>query len=115
MFCKPKSPEFILYATINKKGSNNTQFGRAKTENFLVKTIKVSYVYDVTHNYKLLGVYPTVVCTRTFNISYSVLIKKVNHGSIYNDKYFFSREPLKVKFLVWFKYNTYLKANIYVT
>lgn len=82
MFCKPKSPEFILYATINKKGSNNTQFGRAKTENFLVKTIKVSYVYDVTHNYKLLGVYPTVVCTRTFNISYSVLIKKVNHGSI---------------------------------
>jgi hypothetical protein len=95
MFTKPKSAEFMLYATRNKKGSNNPQFGYAKTENFLAKTRKMVYVYDITNNYKLLGVYPTVVCTRTFKISYSVLIKTVKDGLIYKEKYFFSREPFK--------------------
>ncbi len=93
MFGKPKSLEFMLHATRSKEGSNNPQFGRTKTENFLAKTRKMIYVYHVTDKYKLLGVYHTVVCTRTFNISYSVLIKRVNDGLIYKDKYFFSREP----------------------
>lgn len=95
MFGKPKSAEFMLHATRNKKGSNNPQFGFAKTENFLAKTRKMIYVYDVTHNYKLLGVYPTMMCTRTFNISHSDLIKNVKDGLIYKNKYFFSREPFK--------------------
>lgn len=95
MFGKPKSAEFMLHATRNKEGSNNPQFGCAKTDNFLAKTRKMIYVYEVKDNYKLLGVYPTVVCTRTFNISYSVLIKRVNDGLIHKDKYFFSREPFK--------------------
>jgi len=93
MFGKPKSAEFMLHATRNKKGSNNPQFGCAKPENFLAKTRKMIYVYDVTDNYKLLGVYPTVVCSRTFNISYSVLIKSIKNGLIYKNKYLFTRKP----------------------
>ncbi len=95
MFAIPKSAEFMLHATRNKKGSNNPQFGHAKTNNFLAKTRKMIYVHDVTDNYKLLGAYPTVVCSRTFNISYSILIKRVMDGLIYKNKYFFSREPFK--------------------
>lgn len=95
MFGKPKSTEFILQSTRDKTGPNNPQFGRAKTDTFLTKTRKMIYVYDVTKNYKLLGVYPTVVCTRTFNIGYAILIKRLNDGLVHKDKYFFSREPYK--------------------
>lgn len=93
MYGKLKSTEFILQGTRDKTGSNNPQFGRAKTDTFLAKTRKMIYVYDVTNNYKLLGVYPTVVCTRTFNIGYALLIKRLNDGLLYKNKYFFSREP----------------------
>jgi len=93
MYGKSKSTEFILQGTRDKTGLNNPQFGRAKTVTFLAKTRKMIYVYDVTNNYKLLGIYPTVVCTRTFNIGYALLIKRLNDGLIYKNKYFFSREP----------------------
>lgn len=93
MFGKTKSVEFILQGTKDKTGSNNPQYGRVKTDTFLSKTRKMIYVYDVTSNYKLLGVYPTVLCTRTFNIGYALLMKRLNDGLFYKDKYFFSKEP----------------------
>lgn len=93
MYGKPKSTEFVLQGTRDKTGSNNPQFGRTKTDTFLAKTRKMIYVYDVPNNYKLLGLYPTVVCTSTFNIGYALLIKRLNDGLVYKDKYFFSREP----------------------
>ena len=63
MYGKLKSTEFILQGTREKTGPNNPQFGRVKTDTYLTKTRKMIYVYDVRKDYKLLGVYPTVICT----------------------------------------------------
>ncbi len=49
--------------------------------------------YDVTNNYKLLGVYPTVVCTKTFNLAFQTLTNRLLDGKIHKGKYFFSRIP----------------------
>jgi hypothetical protein len=60
------------------------------------------FVYDVTKNYNppimcdggIVGVYPTVVCTRTFHIGYDTLTKRLIDGKIHRDKYFFTRSPV---------------------
>lgn len=93
MFGKTKSLEFIKQGTKDKTGLNNPQHGRIKTDIFLSKTRKMIYVYDITSNYKLLGVYPTVVCTRTFNVGHAILIKILKDGLFYKNKYYFSRKP----------------------
>lgn len=50
-------------------------------------------MYDVTQNYKLLGVYPTVMCTRIFKLWNNTLTKIINNKEIHKGKYFFSRDP----------------------
>jgi len=91
MFGKAKSEAFILQQTKDKFGPNNPMFGKSKTEETLAKLRKMIFVYDVTDNYKLLGVYPTVVCTRTFHIGYETLSKRLLDGKIHKGKYLFSR------------------------
>jgi hypothetical protein len=58
----------------------------------LTKLRKMVFVYDVRDNYKLLGVYPTVIWTRTFHISYETLSKRLLDGKIHKGKYLFSRD-----------------------
>ena len=68
-------------------------FGKTKSEQTLAKLRKMIFVYDVTQDYKLLGVYPTVMCTRLFKLCNNTLKKRINNKEIHNGKYFFSKDP----------------------
>jgi hypothetical protein len=61
MFGKVKSEAFLFQQTKDKSGPNNPMFGKSKSEETLTKLRKMVFVYDVRDNYKLLGVYPTVI------------------------------------------------------
>ena len=93
MFNKEKSPEFIAHMNKDRSGINNPMYGKPKTEETLSKLRKMVFVYDVRKNYKLLGVYPTVVCTKTFHIGYDTLSKRLQDGKIHKGMYFFTRNP----------------------
>jgi len=93
MFNKPKSDTFLQYQTKDKSGENNPMYGKNHTQETLAKLKKMIFVYDVANNYKLLGVYPTVLCTRLFKISHNTLTKRINNQEIYKDKYFFAKDP----------------------
>lgn len=93
MYGKAKSAAFLAEQTKDKTGSNNPMFGVKKSEETLAKLRKVVYCYDVTDDYKLLGVYPTVECFRKFNMGYDTLTKRLADGKIHKGKYLFSRVP----------------------
>lgn len=95
MYGKPKSAEFMYHATKNRDGANNPMFGKTKSEETLDKTRKMIYVYDVKDNYRLLGIYPTVVCLKKYKLSSDTLTARLDQGMIHNKKYFFSREPIE--------------------
>lgn len=92
MFNKDKSPEFIAQMYRDKSGANNPMYDKPKSEETLTKLRKMIYVYSVL-DHKLVGIYPTVECTRTFQIGYATLIKKINDGTVYRNKFLFTREP----------------------
>ena len=93
MYNKPKSEAFIAEQLRDKSGYNNPMFGKPKSDQTLAKLRKMIFVYDVTQDYKLLGVYPTVMCTRLFKLSNNTLRKRINNKEIHNGKYFFSKNP----------------------
>lgn len=93
MFNKIKSEAFIAQQIRDKSGENNPMFGKTKSEQTLAKLRKMIFVYDVTQNYKLLGVYPTVMCTRLFKLCNNTLRKRIDNQEIHNGKYFFSKDP----------------------
>lgn len=81
--------------TLNIPGSSfNPICGKTKSESeeFLSKFKKMIFVYDVTQNYKLLGVYPTFMCARIFRLCNNSLTKIINNKEIHKGKYFFSKE-----------------------
>lgn len=105
MFNKPKSEAFIPQQVRDKSGKNNPMFGKTKSDETLAKLRKMTYVYDVTENYKLLGVYPTTMCERTYKIGNATLTKRINNKEIHKGKYFFTREPYdfeEVQQFIWF-------------
>lgn len=93
MHNKIKSDAFIPQQTRDKSGYNYTMFGKTKSEQTLAKLRKMIFVYDVTQNYKLLGVYPTVMCTRLFKLCNNTLRKRIDNKEIHNGKYLFSKDP----------------------
>jgi len=93
MFGKEKSPEFIEHMYKDRHGVNNPMYGKAKSEETLAKLRKMVWVYDMEKNSKLLGVFPTVMCTKTFNIGYETLTKRLQDGRLHKGKYF-SKTPL---------------------
>lgn len=93
MYNKIKSDAFIAQQIRDKSGENNPMFGKTKSEQTLAKLRKMIFVYDVTQDYKLLGVYPTVMCTRLFKLCNNTLRKRINNKEIHNGKYFFSKDP----------------------
>jgi hypothetical protein len=68
--------------------------GVKKSDETLAKLRKMVYAYSVTDNYKLVGIYSTVECFRTFNMGYETLIKRLSDGKTHRG-YFFSRGPYK--------------------
>lgn len=95
MYNKIKSDAFIAQQSRDKSGENNPMFGKANPEQTLAKLRKMVFVYDVTQDYKLLGVYPTVMCTRLFKLCNNTLRKRINNKEIHNGKYLFSKDPYK--------------------
>lgn len=93
MYNKLKSEAFIAQQVKDKRGINNPMYGKTKSSDTLVKLRKMIFVYDVTQNYKLLGVYPTVMCARIFKLCNNTLTKRINNKEIHKGKYFFSKEP----------------------
>ena len=93
MYNRIKSDAFISQQIRDKSGINNPMFGKTKSEQTLAKLRKMIFVYDVTQNYKLLGVYPTVMCTRLFKLCNNTLKKRINNKEIHNGKYFFTKNP----------------------
>lgn len=51
------------------------------------------WVYDMEKNSKLLGVFLTVMSTKTFNIGYDTLTKRLQDGKFHKGMYF-SKTPL---------------------
>jgi group I intron endonuclease len=93
MFGKTKSDAFIYNQLKDKSGENNPMFGKTKQEETLNKLRKMIFVYDVTKDYKLIGVYPTVMCTRVFKMCNNTLKKRILNKEIHNGKYFFTKDP----------------------
>ena len=71
--------------TRNKKGINNPLFGKIKSALTLTKLYKQIYVYKADDN-TLLGVYPTVECSKTFKIGKDTLSKYLKSGLPYKGK-----------------------------
>lgn len=59
----------------------------------LKKLRKLVYVYDVTRDYELVGVYGTVECSKVFEMGKETVGKRLKDGLIHRGKYYFSREP----------------------
>jgi len=93
MFNKPKSEAFINEQVRDKSGKNNPMYGKTKSDDTLAKLKKMIFVYDVTQNYKLLGVYPTVMWARIFKLCNNTLTKRIKNKEIHKGKYLFSKEP----------------------
>ena len=93
MFNRSKSDAFFTQQVRDKSGKNNPMFGKTKRLETLVKLRKMIFVYDVTKNYKLLGVYPTIMCARIFKLCNNTLTKRINNKEIHKGKYLFYRSP----------------------
>ncbi|MDB5422509.1 MAG: hypothetical protein JWR59_2456 [Brevundimonas sp.] len=82
--------------TRDRRGGNNPQFGKEKSflrPETIEKLKKKIYVYDVTEDYKLIGCYGTVECSKVLKMGKDTLTNKLNTGSLHRGKYFFSRVP----------------------
>lgn len=89
----------VLNTLNNPESSNgfNPISGKTKSEEILSKLKKMIFVYDVTQDYKLLGVYPTFMCARIFRLCNNTLTKIINNKEIHKGKYFFSKGPYDSK------------------
>ena len=65
---KEKSPEFLAHMMKDRYGANNPQFGKVRSEEHRKKLSRLIYVYDASDDYKLIGVYGTVECTKELKI-----------------------------------------------
>ena len=85
---KQLSPEFIYMQKRDKKGINNPlrrPFGKKKSTITLAKLIKLVYVYNL-EDMSLIGVYPTVECSKKFYIGKDTLSKYLRSGLPYKGK-----------------------------
>lgn len=92
MYGKEFSPEFKFMQKRDKKGINNPLFGTKKSRITLAKIIKLVYVYNVEDMF-LVGVYPTVECSRIFKMGKDTLSKYLKSGLPYKGK-IYSRTKL---------------------
>lgn len=79
MLGQPKSDAFLYYQTKDRSGENNPMYGKIKSEETLKKVRKIIFVYDVTKNYELIGIYLTVMCTRIFKLCNNTLKKIIDN------------------------------------
>lgn len=93
MFGKTYSPEYISMQKLNKKGVFNPQFGKTKSENFITKVTKLVYVYNNVLPLTFQGSYSTVICSKTFSMGKTTLLKYIKSGLPYKGR-IFSRNPL---------------------
>jgi group I intron endonuclease len=87
MFGKKLSPEFLYYQIKDKTGINNPMFGRKKSAETIAKSQKLIYAYEYETK-KFIGVYPTVICFKEFQMGKDTLKKYLNNGLPYKNKLF---------------------------
>lgn len=87
MFGKTSSLEFINIQTRDKNGINNPMYGRKKSIKTITKLQKLIYVYNADSS-KLIGIYPTVQCTKNFKTGKGSLTKYVNTNIPFKGKIF---------------------------
>jgi hypothetical protein len=87
MYGLEKSKEFLSMQFIDKKGSNNPNFGKIKSSSTLAKITKTVYVYN-SLNMSLIGEFSTVNCIKKFKMGKSTLTKYTLNGLPYKGKIF---------------------------
>lgn len=82
MFNKLKSLEFIKMSKRDKSGYNNPMFGLKKSMKTIIKITKFIYVYNAI-DLSLIGVFPTIECSKKFKICNKTIIKYIKNGLPY--------------------------------
>ena len=87
-----KSKEFIVMQLKDRRGSNNSLFGKIKSPSTLSKITKIVYVYNCL-DMSLIGEYSTVNCSKNFKMGKDTLTKYIKSGLPLKGK-IFSKEKL---------------------
>ena len=66
----------------DRSGSNNPLFGKNKSISTIAKLTKLVYVYNAL-DLSLIGEYPTVKCSKHFNMGKDTLTKYIKNGLPY--------------------------------
>lgn len=86
------SNEFIEMQKLDKRGSNNPQFGVIKSPATIAKLTKLVYVYN-SEDMSYIGSFSTVQCSKNFKMGKDTLSKYLLNGLSYKGK-IFSRTKL---------------------
>lgn len=89
MYNRVFSKEFINMQTRDRKGRLNPMFGVAKSPETIAKLQKLIYVYD-SINYDLIGIFPTVTCSKHFKMGKNTLTKYLDLNIPFKGKLFYS-------------------------
>jgi group I intron endonuclease len=87
MFGKTLSPEFIEKQNCNKKGKNNPMYGKVKSPTTIQKLQKLVYVYEA-EPFHFIGAFPTVICSKNFQMGKDTLTKYLNSKLPFKGKLF---------------------------
>jgi hypothetical protein len=77
--------------TRNRKGVANPMYNIQKSEETIKKLQKLVYVYSYDTK-ELIGVFPTVYCSKFFGIGKDTLSKYLNTGTPYKKKLFYRKK-----------------------
>lgn len=90
MYNRVKSKEFLEMQNRDKSGSNNSFYGRIKTQSTIAKITKLVYVYN-SLDMSYIGEFSTVKCSKHYNMGKDTLTKYIKSGLPFKGK-IFSRE-----------------------
>nr|YP_010714071.1 GIY-YIG homing endonuclease [Fuscoporia gilva]WDD39634.1 GIY-YIG homing endonuclease [Fuscoporia gilva] len=87
MFDRIKSKEYLIMQNRNKSGANNPLYGKSKSILTISKITKLVYVYKFKEM-SLIGIFPTVKCSKQFKMGKDTLTKYIKSGLPYKGKLF---------------------------
>lgn len=87
MYGRAKSKEFLEMQNRDKSGSNNPLFGKIKSPSTIAKITKLVYIYN-SSDMSYIGEYPTVKCSKIYNMGKDTLTKYIKNGLPYKGKIF---------------------------
>lgn len=87
MYSRVKSKEFIEMQNRDKSGRNNPNYGKIKTPSTIAKLTKLVYVYN-SSDMTLIGTFPTVQCSKHYQMGKDTLNKYIKNGLPFKGKIF---------------------------